>query len=72
MLLMLTVASQAISSGVGTITPDEPATLQLALVGLGMLAIYAAWTGWRPRRSAIDEREQTVADSESPTTRRAA
>ena len=69
---MLTFALQTFANGTWTITPKEPATLQLALVGLGTLAIYAVWTGWRPRRSAIDEREQTVVESESPATRRAA
>ncbi len=49
---MLTFASQTFANGTWTITPAEPATLQLALVGLGTLAVYAILTGWRPGRTA--------------------
>jgi hypothetical protein len=69
---MLTFASQTLANGTWTITPDEPATLQLALVGLGTLAIYAIWTDWRPRRTAMDELGRTDGESESTTTRHAA
>jgi len=48
---MLTLASQTFANGTWTITPAEPATLQLALVGLGTLAGYAVLTGWRTRRT---------------------
>jgi hypothetical protein len=34
-----------------TITPAEPATLQLALVGLVTLATYGVLSGWRFRKS---------------------
>ncbi len=69
---MLTIASQTFANGIWTITPDEPAALQLTLVGLGTMAIYAVWTGWRPRRTAMDECVPTVVESESTTARHAA
>jgi hypothetical protein len=79
MPFMLTFASQAFANGTWTITPEEPATLQLALAGLGALAVYAALTGWRPRRTAtivnrttVDERGQTSSEREGTTARRAA
>jgi hypothetical protein len=43
--LMLTFASQTFANGIWTITPEEPATLPLVLVGLGTLAAYAAFAG---------------------------
>ena len=50
---MLTFASQTFANGAWTLTPEEPATLELALVGFGMLAIYAVVTGWRPGRTVV-------------------
>ena len=50
---MLIFASQTLAHGTWNITPEEPATLQLALVGLGTLAVYAVLTGWRPNRKSL-------------------
>lgn len=76
---MFTIASQSFANGIWTITPEEPATLPLALVGLGTLAVYAALMGWRPRRTAAiadptanDECRQTHRECESTNTERAA
>ena len=58
---MLTFPSQTFANGTWTITPAEPATLQLALVGLGTLAVYAVLTGWRPgRTAAVTELDATT------------
>jgi hypothetical protein len=59
---MLIFASQTFAHGAWTLTPKEPATLELALVGLGMLAIYAAVTDWRPGRTMVAK--SAVVDSE--------
>ena len=48
---MFILASLAFPDSALTITPEEPATLQLAIVGLGTLAVYAVLTGWRPRKT---------------------
>ena len=79
MLLMLTFASQTFANGTWTLTPEEPTSLQLALVGFGALAIYAVMTGWRTRRTTAlasvtttDQREQGQSGSRSVSTRRAA
>ena len=75
---MLTFAAQTIANSSTTLTPKEPATLTLALIGLGTLAIYAVFSHWRPRRAtaavsaktSADLRQATAADE--GTTRRAA
>ncbi len=41
-----------LADSVPTMTPAEPATLELACVGLATLAIYTVLSGWRPTRSA--------------------
>ena len=76
---MLTVASQTFANGTWTISPAEPTTLQLALVGLGTLAVYAVLTGWRPGRTAavVDSAAGTelarfASEAGDITTRRAA
>jgi hypothetical protein len=53
MLIMLIFASQTFANGVWTVTPEEPGALTLALVGLGTLACYAVFTGWRPTRKTL-------------------
>jgi hypothetical protein len=70
--LMLTFASQTFANGIWTITPEEPATLPLLLVGLGTLAVYAAFAGWRPRRATAEARIRHEQPSEPIVTRRAA
>ena len=50
---MLIFASQTFANGVWTVTPEEPGALTLALVGLGTLACYAVFTGWRPTRKTL-------------------
>lgn len=50
---MLILASQTFADGTWNVTPEEPATLTLALVGLGTLAFYAVMTGWRPTRKTL-------------------
>jgi hypothetical protein len=47
---MLTFATQTIANGTLTLTPEEPTSLQLALMGFAMLAIYAVFSGWRLQR----------------------
>ena len=42
---MLTFATTAFSDGTWTITPDEPTSLSLALVGFGAIVVYAALSG---------------------------
>jgi hypothetical protein len=69
---MMTFASQSFASGIWTITPEEPATLPLVLVGLGTLAVYAAFAGWRPRRATVEARIRHDQASEPTVTRRAA
>jgi hypothetical protein len=49
---MLTFATTAFSDGTWTITPDEPASLSLALIGFGAMVLYAALSGWRSRFTA--------------------
>ena len=75
---MLTFATQTFADGTWTLMPEEPAALTLALVGLGTLAIYAIFSGWRPRRSSTfaaanesGDSIQTTAAGDS-TTRQAA
>ena len=48
---MLIFATQTLVHGVWNVTPEEPGTLALLACGLGTLAMYAAWTGWRPARN---------------------
>jgi hypothetical protein len=79
MLLMLTFASQTFANGTWTLTPEEPTSLQLALLGFGALVIFAAMTGWRTRRTtavaSVDttgQREQGQGGSKRVSTRRAA
>jgi hypothetical protein len=50
---MTNLASLLLADGIVTITPAEPASLELALVGLGTLATYAILSGWRPKRNTI-------------------
>jgi hypothetical protein len=50
---MTNLASLLLADGIVTITPAEPATLELALVGLGTLATYAILSGWRSKRHTI-------------------
>jgi hypothetical protein len=76
---MLTIASQTFANGTWTITPAEPATLQIALVGLATLAVYAVVTGWRPGRTAVVARfdadndlSQVAGGAEGTARRRAA
>jgi hypothetical protein len=38
---MLTFPPQSFANGVWTLTPAEPTSMQLALIGFGSLAIYA-------------------------------
>ena len=76
---MLTFASQTFANGTWTLTPEEPTSLQLALVGFGALAIYAVMTGWRTRRTTAvasvpttGQRAHEQGETESISTRRAA
>ena len=69
---MWTIASQSFANGIWTITPEEPATLPLALVGIGTLAVYAVFAGWRPRRAAIEARIRQPEPNVETVTRRAA
>ena len=69
---MLTFASQSFAGGIWTITPEEPATMPLLLVGLGTLAVYAVISGWRPRRATIAVKARQTQPSEPVVTRRAA
>jgi hypothetical protein len=78
-VVMLIFASQTFANGIWNITPEEPATLTLALVGLGTLAFYAVITGWRPTRKTrtddlVSAAEDSAIDSGAPGTiiRRAA
>lgn len=64
---MLTLASQTFVDGVWTLTPEEPATLQLAVVGFAMLATYAVVTGWRPTRRPVKVRATIITEGQ-PTT----
>ncbi len=68
---MLILASQTFANGVWNITPEEPGTLTLALVGLGTLAFYAVVTGWRPTRKTLADNsargiEDATLEIESP------
>ena len=76
---MLTFASQTFANGTWTLTPEEPTSLQLALVGFGALAVFAMMTGWRTRRTTAvasvhttSQREPGQGGTESVSTRRAA
>lgn len=73
---MLTFASQTFAGGAWTLTPTEPTTLQLAVVGFAMLATYAAVTGWRPNRSTVAVKARLTTETQAPkvkeTIRRAA
>jgi len=62
---MLIFASQTFANGVWNVTPDEPGTLTLALVGLGTLAFYAVMTGWRPSRKALAVDSASGADADA-------
>ena len=75
---MLTFATQTFANGMWTLTPEEPATLELAVVGLGMLVTYAVVTGWRPARTTVAVKAKATGDvrqadgNPASTTRRAA
>jgi hypothetical protein len=73
---MLTFASQTFANGAWTLTPTEPTTIQLAVVGFAMLATYAAVTGWRPNRGTSVVKARLTMDGketvEAATIRRAA
>jgi hypothetical protein len=73
---MLTLATQELVNGVWTLTPAEPATLELAVVGFAMLATYAVVAGWRPTRNTVAAKAQSSIEGRQPvlaeTTRRAA
>ena len=73
---MLTFASQSFAGGVWTLTPTEPTTLQLAVVGCAMLATYAVVTGWRPNRRTVSLKARLTPETKQPavteTIRRAA
>lgn len=49
---MLTLATQTFVDGIWILSPEEPASLALALAGLGTIAIYAALTHRSLRRTA--------------------
>lgn len=57
---MLTFATTAFSDGTWTITPEEPASLSLALLGFGAIVVYAALSGWRSRPNATPAFESRV------------
>jgi hypothetical protein len=59
---MLVLATQTFVNGTWNITPEEPATLQLALIGVGTLAVYAVLTGWRPLRAAVGSGAEPQSD----------
>lgn len=65
---MFTLASQTFAGGVWTLTPQEPATLQLAVVGCAMLATYAVVTGWRPTRKTAAAQSQTTTEGQQSMT----
>lgn len=69
---MLTIAAESFASGVLTITPEEPTTLQLISAGLGTVAIYALWTNWRPLRLRGQQLDQAGDDERREILRRAA
>ena len=73
---MLTFASQTFANGAWTLTPTEPTTIQLAVVGFAMLATYAAVTGWRPNRRTVALKVRLTPEPKQPavteTIRRAA
>jgi hypothetical protein len=55
------------------VTPQEPTTLALALVGIGCVAIYLVATGWRlPRRNLTSVTDDTTLPSIRPRTTREA
>jgi hypothetical protein len=65
---MLIFASQTFANGAWNVTPEEPGTLTLALVGLGTLAFYAVMTGWRPtRKTQVAASTSNVEDIEIET-----
>lgn len=61
---MFILASQSFAGGVWTLTPEEPATLQLAVVGCAMLATYAVVTGWRPARKTVAAQAQPTTEAQ--------
>jgi PEP-CTERM motif len=56
---MWSLALQTLAASSVTLTPEEPATLELALVGVGTLAIYAILRGRRSRGTAAAESTAT-------------
>ena len=64
--LMLTLATQELVNGVWTLTPAEPATLELAVVGFAMLATYAVVAGWRPARNTVAAKAQSSFEGQQP------
>jgi len=60
---MLILAKHWFFDGTWNVTPDEPSTISLALVGLAVIAVYAFVTGWRPtRRHLVEDMTVPVAD----------
>jgi hypothetical protein len=47
---MVTTATLTFAAHSITIAPEEPASLSMALVGLGTLVAFAALSGWRRGR----------------------
>jgi hypothetical protein len=72
---MTNLASLLLADGIVTITPAEPASLELALVGLGTLAAYAILSGWRPKRHTIaatnDQARPAITEHQAPMRRAA-
>lgn len=64
---MATLASQSFVNGVWTLTPAEPAALQLAVVGLAMVATYAVVTSWRPSRTTVAAKAQQTLEQPQST-----
>ncbi len=62
---MLTLATQAFVDGTWTINPEEPASLALALVGTGLLAVYAVMAGRRRQLAAPATKK--ISSKKSPT-----
>lgn len=65
---MLTLATQTIANGTLTLTPEEPTSLQLALVGFATLAIYAVFSGWRLQRNQVAVGAEAHGGSQRATT----
>jgi hypothetical protein len=49
---MLTFAAQTFVDGAWTVTPEEPASLALALVGMGTVAVYGVLASRRRQAAA--------------------